>query len=526
GDNRSNWAANGFDIYAPGGPTVKQYNSATGGWVGINSTADPIKNAGGYMTFIRSDRSGTLSSTTLRSAGELYAGTQPVINIPANQFKVIGNPFAAPVSIASIKKQGLQDVIYVWDPKLGGGYGLGAFQTIINMGDEYVVFPGGGSYGPQLSAVNTIESGQAFFVKALGTGGSIQFEEANKQIGSRMVFKTISSLTTTLRATLYSVATDTTTLLDAAMINFDNAFSNNVDENDLTKFTNGSENVSIKRGSSLLVADRRPMPAAQDTVVLNVTGVRVQRYKWVINADHFASNGQAAFLRDAYANTLTALNLAGTTEYEFSMVNIPAAYAANRFSIVFERAVVLPVNISSVAAVRNRQVSSQANIYWKVENETGIAGYEIEHSAEGRNFKTITTTQPTAQGSQHQYEASHNNALAADNFYRVKAISFSGLIQYSAVVKVAATNSNAAIEVYPNPVAGKQMNVQYNAVAAGKYQLQLINAAGQVEFATTENISSASMVRTVNISGVAAGNYTLRVHGPAEASYTIPVIVL
>ena len=530
GDNRSNWAASGFDIYTPGGPTVKTYNAANNSWTGISNTQTAIKNAGGYMTYIRSNRSGALSATTIRTAGELYNGIQPVINVPANQFMVVGNPYAAEVNLTKINTTGLQEVFYVWDPKAGGGYGLGAYQTLVKMGNDYMVFPGGGSYGAQLSVVNTIESGQAFFVKANAAGGTIQFEENDKQAGSRLVFRAPIENSPRLRATLYSVTTDTTTLLDAAMANFDTAYTNSVDADDILKIANGSENVSIKSGTALLLADRRKDVTALDTIRLNLTGVRIQTYKWSITMDYMLANGRTAFLKDAYTNSLTPLNMDGTTEYSFTMVNIAGAYAANRFSIVFSEALVLPVTITTVSAIRSNTKSSNVTINWKVENEIGLQSYETEHSTNGSTFKAFSNVNATAGNSgSTAYTQIHTQAVDADNFYRIKAISLSGLVQYSAVVKVAAIkkSSTATISVYPNPVVNKNMNVHFLNQPAGTYHVKLLNQSGSVVYQNRVDINNSNAVKMMQLnSGTAAGIYQLLITDGNEGKSVMQVVVL
>ena len=513
GDNRSTWATNGFDIYTPGGPTVKTYNSMGGSFTGISSTQAPIKTTGGYMTYIRSNRSGSLSATTMRSSGALYTGVQPVINVPANQFLVVGNPFAAQINLNNVTMQGLQDAVYVWDPKAGGGYGLGAYQTLLKMGNNYVVFPGGGSYGAQLSVANTIESGQAFFVKALAGGGSIQFEENDKQTGSRMVFRAPRENSPMLRATLFAVTADTSTLLDAAMANFDTAYANSVDEEDLVKFTNGSENVSIKNGTALLMADRRNDVTAQDTIRLNLTGVRIQTYKWNITLENMVANGRTAFLQDAYTNSLTPLNMNGTTAYSFTMVNVAGAYAANRFSIVFAEAVVLPVTITTLSAARSNTKSNNVTINWKVENEINLQSYEVEHSTNGSTFKAFSTMNAAALNSGNMaYTQMHTQALSADNFYRIKANSVGGQVQYSATVKVAAINEKASISVYPNPVEGRAVQLRFVGQQPGRYQVQMVDAVGQVIYQSSVTVSSAVQTQQLSLpTSTAAGAYQLKV---------------
>ena len=526
GDNRSNWASNGFDIFTPGGPTVKMYDPATSNYVSISSTNNNIKTDGGYMVYMRGNRSNTISNTTVRTTGELYTGTQPNINIAANQFKVIGNPYASRINVNNIISNGLQEVFYLWDPKAGGSYGLGAYQTMIKMGNDYIIFPGGGSYDAQLSVMNTIESGQAFLVKASAQGGSIRFQESAKQTGSKLVSRNPSMNSPMLRATLYTG----TSLLDAAMINFDESFSNAVDAYDITKVANTSENVSLNINNILLVADRRKAPTVTDTVRLNLTGVRVQSYKWVINADLLEATGRVAYLRDAYTNALTPLNLNGETEYSFTIINAPASYAANRFTIVYEQAVVLPVTITSLAAVRSVSKNNEVLVNWNVEEEMNIQHYSVEYSEDGSNFSNIATVIPNANNNgSGKYHQLYDKAPSIDHFYRIRANSVGGQVQYSAIVKVAGSKASSLgnISVYPNPVVNKKMNVQFVQQPKGSYQVALFSNSGILLYKNMVMVQGNHLLKTMPLpTTTPAGNYQLIVTDEAGKTHTQSVIVL
>ena len=530
GDNRSaSYIANGFDQFTPGGPTVKTFNGNTGSWVGVNSTNSLIKTNGAYMTYIRSNRSGVLSATTMRTSGDIYTGTQPVITVAANQFATIGNPYPSAIDLRKVVKTGVQDAFYVWDPKAGGGYGLGAYQSFVKIGSDYKVFPGGGSYGAQLSVANIIESGQAFFVKADAMGGSLQLSENSKVGGSMLVFREVNPDNPMLRATLYSVTTDSSTLLDGAMVNFDSAFSDNIDEDDILKMTNGSENVSIKKNAILMLAERRSGLAAKDTVQLNLTGVRVQSYKWSITADRLELNGKTAFLNDAYTNTVTPLNLNGVTNYSFNIVNIPNSYAANRFTIVFAQPAVLPVSITSIAANRNSGRANQVTVNWKVENEINIEKYDVEYSTNGLVFESFTSLAAALIGTNVGYTAQHNDATTADNFYRIKAISSGGQVQYSAIVKVASLKTAAvqAISVYPNPVVDKIMNVQFQNQPSGIYSIKMFSQAGAAVYQNTLTITGNNQVKAMKLQNtITAGNYQMVVTSQAGKQLVSQVVVL
>jgi hypothetical protein len=527
GDNNSaTWAANGFDLRSPGGPTVKTFNGSTNTYVGISSTNNAIKTDGGYFVYTRGDRSNGISSTTLRTKGQLYTGTQ-TIEVPANQFKLIGNPFASQINLENVAMTGIQDVVYVWDPKAAGGYSLGAFQTLAKDPEtgKYLISPGEGSYGPSLSEVNTIESGQAFFVRGGATQGSIQFTETSKQSGSRLVSRNPSFNNTRLRANLYTGVT----LIDAAVVNFNEIYSNGADQYDLLKMTNGSENVSINNQNRLLVFDRRSDFNTKDTVQINLTGVRAQAYKWMIKAEGLDSAGRVAFLKDAFTNTLTPLNLNGETEYNFSVNSTAGTYAANRFSIVYEQTLVLPVTITTVAASRVVSKQNEVSVSWKVESETNMNNYEVEYSADGSNFSSIATIAPNSNNGAGSYSFLNNKATAAEHFYRIKANSIGGQVQYSAIVKVAGIkiSKQANISVYPNPVANKQMNVQFNNQAIGNYGVRLINNIGATVYENNVTVNSSNLVRTMPLhNNTAAGTYQLIITDASGKTHAQAVIVL
>ncbi len=84
--NRSTWAADGFDSYSAGGPSVKKYVAASNTFTGITGTSNSIKSTDGYFVFVRGDRtatsvSSTPSPTVLRTKGDLYTGDQTPIPV-------------------------------------------------------------------------------------------------------------------------------------------------------------------------------------------------------------------------------------------------------------------------------------------------------------------------------------------------------------------------------------------------------------------------------------------------------------
>ena len=208
----------------------------------------------------------------------------------AGKFESIGNPYASALDMRNIiKTGGVNEFFQVWDPRLGGGSNYGAFQTFFKSGSDYKVNPGGGSYGPFGTINNFIQSGQAFIVQATGTSGTVSFAESSKANGSALFSRPnyAPQVQKILQTGLYIVNADgSTTIVDGVLNNFDDSYSNAIDGLDAKKSFNTGENLSIKTAGQLLVIERKHTITQQDTIFLNLTGVRVQQYQFQFNADN------------------------------------------------------------------------------------------------------------------------------------------------------------------------------------------------------------------------------------------------
>lgn len=517
----------GFDAQTPAGGTVKTYNANTYNWDGIPSTnALPINNPNGYMVLVRGDRSVFTSAaaavpTILRTTGKLYttgADAPPAVMVPSGKFGSVGNPYASAIDLTSsgIDRENLADVYYVWDPQLttlgsNSSYGLGAYQTLtLGMDGNYHVTPGGGSYGAGGSIRNTIESGQAFMVLSSGGLGRIEFSEDAKVEGSNLVSRASVLPESEIRTNLYVMHNGYQVLLDGVASQFNEAYSSEVDIKDALKLGNMSENFSIARGGKLLAVEQRRPASATDTIYFNLGQVRQQQYKLEFNPSNMVAPGLSAWLEDTYLNTSMPVSLENSTAISFSVQsNAPGSYAANRFRLVFRQVMApLPVTIVTVGATRNSDAS--VNVKWEVENETSIEKYEVERSESGRNFTGIITEGPRANnGGQATYQRTDLSALKQANFYRIKAISRNGLVQYSSIVKVDEIATQGTIAVYPNPVINKTLNVKFSSLDAGKYNLVVFNSAGKTVVRNVVELGSANLTRSFQLGNLAAGIYHL-----------------
>jgi hypothetical protein len=493
--------AAGFDVYTST-PSLKTYNPAINAWADVgNTNTRLIKATVGYMTFIRGDRAAiafnsTPTQTVMRTIGSLYTGDQAPILVSANKFASIGNPYASALDMRSITKTGVKDFFYVWDPSLGDNNGNGSYQTFSYNGSDYVVTPGMGSYGANGSVSNYIQSGQAFLIQGTPAGGSLTFKEGAKTSGSAPVFRAAGLPKPQLSTGLYGVNTDSTTyMIDGVLSNYDDTYSNGVDDMDAIKKFNTSENLSIKTANTLLVVERRHSIVQQDTIFLNLANVKIQNYRFEFTASQLNLAGQTGFLEDNYLHTSTSLSLDGTTTIDFNVVNIPDSYADDRFRIIFTPAVVLPLSFTSVKAyAKNKDIA----VEWKVENENNLEQYSVEKSVDGNHYITANTV-----AARHAAVSNYNwldvNPAEGYNYYRILSTDVNGKTAYSVVVKVFTGKEKPGISIYPNPVSNGIINLQLTNQSPGEYGIRLLNKMGQVIISKQINHTAGSSTETIQL---------------------------
>ena len=184
----------------------------------------------------------------------------------------------------------------------------------------------------------------------------------------------------------------------------------------------------------------------------------------------------------------------------------------------------LPIKFTDVKAYK---VNAGNKIEWKNLTEENIERYEIERSANGTIFTSISSVNPKSNnGLEQSYAVTDENILSGTNFYRIKGIEISGSFVYSTIVKVVPDgNTKEYVSVFPNPVSGNQFTVQLNNYDRGTYSLQLINTSGQrVMIKSLKHAGGSASVSIERPDAVNAGVYILQVTGENKIE-TIKLVV-
>jgi len=452
------------------------------GWSSVTGTNTPIAADKAYFLYIRGERSkgvsGTISNssaTTLRTNGTVYTGDQ-VTNIGANAFALVPNVYPSAINFTGLTRTGgVSNLFYIWDSKKQNGNSLGMYQTFSGT-NGFSCLISGGSYvlgDPNVA----IESGQAFFVQSNATPGTITLKESSKNGGgSSLGFRpaTPAGALVKIDTKLYN---GNSNMLDANVVVFDAAYSNAVDGDDAPKLPNPGENVAVQRGSSVLVIEGRQPAVNNDVIQFKMWNMTQQAYKFEFIAANMSNLGLTAVLEDAYLNTSTPLDLAGTSTINFTVDANAASASGNRFRIVFKQLTPVPVSFISISGNRT---NAGIKVDWKVAAERSIRNYEVERSTDGRNFSTVGAVTATGNSSTDlTYSLTDASAPATAVFYRIKSNGLAGDIKYSSIVKVGAGNIKPGYAVSPNPVENGIMNLQFKNQPAGKYSVTILTNNGQ-----------------------------------------------
>ena len=518
--------ANGFDQGLTSNPTVKVYNSSNNTFVGlpgVPGTNIPITNYPGYFVFLRGDRGinllqGTgaaITASTLRMKGQLNTGNV-ARNVNATGYTVFGNPYASAINFESLTRNNVRNGFYAWDPRLSGNFGLGGYVTASwdAIGQRY-------DFTASVSPVSQhIASGEAVLVQSADSinAGSIVVKESDKTSdGSDAQFGRTNGFGQRVRVNLLSAnANGSATLIDGVLTTYDDDHVNVVNNQDAKKLTSGSENVGIKREGKMIAIERRTTIVANDTTFLNLYQMKLGNYKLDITTNNMYITNTVAVIKDSYNGSINnmPLNMNAVTTIPFTINTDPASYTTGRFSIVFNPAAVLPVTFTNVKAYAQQK---QVIVEWGTSNETNVKQYEVERSADAVGFTTIGTTAAVGNnGTAAQYKIADAKPLEGSNYYRIRSVDLGGEAGYSKTVQVNINSAKAApsVSVYPNPVVGRTIAIQFANVAKGQYQAQLFDALGQLVASKIIQHNGNNTVQNFEVNEkFGAGKYELQISG-------------
>jgi hypothetical protein len=336
------WGPSGTGLASGPGYNIRQYT--TSGWADVNNTQSTnlftslANNA--YLVFVTGGYgsnnigNGQSAATTLKATGQLITGT---VNFPVTSTRhtLVGNPYASPLSPAAIMEGNTQENlftnIWMWDPAISTNGAYVNYTASINSG---TYSNNSGSYS---SSSTAIQSGQAFFVRAVANTDTLTLTEEMKSSSISNTFRNSNSIEASVFRLGFAKQIGSGWMpLDGCIAAFYDTANAAVDPADGTKMVNTSENLAFVRGTTNLSIEHYPLVNATDQLNVKIWNTQQARYKLKLNTEEFNMTGVEAWLQDLYTGTSQQLNLDGSMqEYEFDVDPTVSASSGTRFRIVF-----------------------------------------------------------------------------------------------------------------------------------------------------------------------------------------------
>jgi hypothetical protein len=266
-------------------------------------------------------------------------------------------------------------------------------------------------------------------------------------------------------------------MADGNAVVYGSQYSNAVDVWDAMKMTNPGENFGLLRQGFTLAVEAR-QPVSSDTMFFKMTNLGATNYSLkIVHEGMQAVTNATCILVDKFLNTQTPVSYNDTTYIAVPLTSDPASRAQNRLMLVYKPVgmVVVPVTFISFDVLNIKD--KEAKLQWRVENETDINNYSVETSENGDQFYSIGSMLPTNnQLGAASYVFQQKIAAGPNHFYRIRANSKDGKEQLTKIIQLRTSEVAAGINIFPNPVANKTVQVNYTAATTGMRFLQVTDA--------------------------------------------------
>jgi len=240
-------------------------------------------------------------------------------------------------------------------------------------------------------------------------------------------------------------------------------------------------------------------PLGQGYVIYNgtgnsatVTGLKPNTYYYVTDAEYNTDGNSIAY--NTYGTSMS--------------VSTRAASSAE--------ATPLPVKLTSFTGTVDAR--SLATLHWATATEQNTAYFALERSADGTIFTEIGKN--AAAGISNKpltYEWLDKQPLKAITYYRLRQVDQDGSAHYSqvlALLPAASASIMQSVEVYPNPSAGKTIQLLLQGYSGELFQLHLTDALGRTVMTQALTPAESHYLTPLALPlGIASGTYILTLAG-------------
>lgn len=173
----------------------------------------------------------------------------------------------------------------------------------------------------------------------------------------------------------------------------------------------------------------------------------------------------------------------------------------------------LPVTLVSFYGLTE---SNKINLFWETMAEINNSHFELERSAEGEEFNTVTIVQGSGNSSNKiSYNATDYEPLKGTSYYRLKQVDYDGKFAYSNLIALSTVTSENScnLVVKPNPCLGKCFVYLEDCAEqnGNKMSFSMYDALGNVVNTQTELVEEGKTMFAIDVnSSMKSGVYIVR----------------
>jgi hypothetical protein len=226
----------------------------------------------------------------------------------------------------------------------------------------------------------------------------------------------------------------------------------------------------------------------------------------------------------------TGLTFSPDYKYGFLSIQHPSANTASQIdaagtSVVFNTSTtlviarkeflgpleILPLSFTDFSA--SRGAHNNVELSWTVENISKHQFFAIERSVDGVKFEEIGRNSEDINGVKSRTLTFSDTKIpddAAVLYYRLRQCDADNQCKYSETRSVKIALSGGIRQLYPQPAAG-QLNISYNAMSAGKYNVTVTDISGKRLILENRNLAKGIQNMALDTRKLVSGVYMLTI---------------
>ncbi|CAN5665670.1 hypothetical protein BH11BAC3_BH11BAC3_17620 [soil metagenome] len=179
----------------------------------------------------------------------------------------------------------------------------------------------------------------------------------------------------------------------------------------------------------------------------------------------------------------------------------------------------LYVNNINFSGKKNKQ---DVNLWWTIDNTTGITSFEVQRSTDGQRFETIGKLNSATSASTHNFSFTDYNSLPVTSYYRIKLNQQTADAIFTKTIYI----ENAAANLYsitPNPASDFILVKTTKAVSP--VTINIYSTSGKViKRFINQNFGNNNSLK-LSVTDLAAGSYFMEIQSASNNSSTMQLII-